>query len=122
MPSAAPHIPWTWEERDAMTSSPTIEGITHHTAVVNGTELHYVAAGATGSLILLVHGFPETWWAFHKIIPLLTATHRVFAVERFRRLEERRRRPVPWPYRYSRSVRVAVPSPRRLSPRSPTAT
>ncbi|MEV4704341.1 alpha/beta hydrolase [Actinoplanes sp. NPDC049316] len=55
--------------------------ITHHTAGVNGTKLHYVAAGAAGSPILLVHGFPETWWAFHKLIPLLAETHRVFAVD-----------------------------------------
>jgi pimeloyl-ACP methyl ester carboxylesterase len=49
----------------------TVPGITHHRAEVNGTTLHYVAAGTTGSPILLVHGFPETWWAFHKLIPLL---------------------------------------------------
>jgi pimeloyl-ACP methyl ester carboxylesterase len=30
---------------------------------------------------LLVHGFPETWWAFRKLIPLLAASHRVFAVD-----------------------------------------
>jgi pimeloyl-ACP methyl ester carboxylesterase len=29
----------------------------------------------------LVHGFPETWWTFHKLIPLLAANHRVFAVD-----------------------------------------
>jgi len=28
-----------------------------------------------------VHGFPETWWAFHKIIPLLAEAHRVVAVD-----------------------------------------
>jgi len=56
-------------------------GIHHHDADVNGTVLHYVAAGDTGSPILLVHGFPETWWAFHKLIPLLAAHHRVFAVD-----------------------------------------
>ncbi|MEU7874609.1 alpha/beta hydrolase [Dactylosporangium sp. NPDC049140] len=59
----------------------TIAGITHHRAEVNGTTLHYVAAGTTGSPILLVHGFPETWWAFHKLIPLLATGHRVFAVD-----------------------------------------
>lgn len=58
-----------------------ITGITHHRAAVNGTDLHYVSAGAAGSPILLVHGFPETWWAFHKVIPLLARTHRVFAVD-----------------------------------------
>jgi pimeloyl-ACP methyl ester carboxylesterase len=59
----------------------TIPGVTHHTAQVNGNELHYVSAGTIGSPILLVHGFPETWWTFHKVIPLLAKTHRVFAVD-----------------------------------------
>jgi pimeloyl-ACP methyl ester carboxylesterase len=40
-----------------------------------------VSAGATGSPVLLVHGFPETWWAFHKLIPLLAGCHRMFAVD-----------------------------------------
>jgi pimeloyl-ACP methyl ester carboxylesterase len=43
--------------------------------------LHYVSAGTIGTPILLVHGWPETWWAFRKLIPLLSATHRVFAVD-----------------------------------------
>jgi pimeloyl-ACP methyl ester carboxylesterase len=59
----------------------TIPGVDHHLALVNGTELHYVSAGTSGSPILLVHGFPETWWTFHKVIPLLAKTHRVFAVD-----------------------------------------
>jgi pimeloyl-ACP methyl ester carboxylesterase len=59
----------------------TLPGITHHLIEVNGTKLHYVAAGTTGSPILLVHGFPETWWTFRKLIPLLAASHRVFAVD-----------------------------------------
>src|ERR1700733_7976368 len=61
-------------------ASPTVAGITHHRAHVNGATLHYAAAGTTGSPVLLVHGFPETWRAFRKLIPLLAATHRVFAV------------------------------------------
>ncbi|WP_030899741.1 alpha/beta fold hydrolase [Streptomyces sp. NRRL F-5126] len=67
-----------------MTTTPvgaTIPGVTHHHADVNGTTLHYVAAGTGGSPILLVHGFPETWWSFHRLIPLLAARHRVFAVD-----------------------------------------
>src|ERR1035437_1699701 len=62
-------------------AGPALPGITHHHAEVNGTRLHYVAAGTTGSPVLLVHGFPETWWAFRKLIPLLAASHRVFAVD-----------------------------------------
>src|SRR5690349_20804566 len=59
----------------------TIPGVTHHLIEVDGAELHYVSAGTSGSPILLVHGFPETWWTFHRVIPLLAKTHRVFAVD-----------------------------------------
>lgn len=59
----------------------TIRDVRHHIAEVNGTSLHYVSAGSSGSPILLVHGFPETWWAFHRLIPLLATEHRVFAVD-----------------------------------------
>src|SRR5580704_14998848 len=66
---------------DATQAGPVLPGITHHHAEVNGTTLHYVGAWTSGSPVLLVHGFPETWWAFRKVIPLLAATHRVFAVD-----------------------------------------
>ncbi|MFF0456018.1 alpha/beta fold hydrolase [Nocardia africana] len=59
----------------------TIPGVDHHRISLNGTELHYVATGTAGSPVLLVHGFPETWWVFHKLIPLLSEHHRVFAVD-----------------------------------------
>lgn len=59
----------------------TLPGVTHHLADVNGTRLHYVSAGTDGSPILLVHGWPETWWAFRKLIPVLARTHRVFALD-----------------------------------------
>jgi pimeloyl-ACP methyl ester carboxylesterase len=64
-----------------MTQQASLTGVTHRHAKVNGTELHYVAAGTGGSPVLLVHGFPETWWTFRKLIPLLAASHRVFAVD-----------------------------------------
>jgi pimeloyl-ACP methyl ester carboxylesterase len=59
----------------------TIPEVTHHTATLNGDDLHYVIAGTYGTPVLLVHGFPETWWAFHKLIPLLASEHRVIAVD-----------------------------------------
>lgn len=64
-----------------MPSGATLPGVTHHLADVNGTQLHYVSAGTGGSPILLVHGWPETWWAFRKLIPLLARTHRVLALD-----------------------------------------
>ena len=64
-----------------MTNPATVPGVTHHTLETQGATLHYVSAGDQGSPVLLVHGFPESWWAFHKVIPLLAASHRVFAVD-----------------------------------------
>jgi pimeloyl-ACP methyl ester carboxylesterase len=66
---------------DTQNTPATIAEVEHHTAAVNGTTLHYVSAGANGSPILLVHGFPESWWAFHQLIPLLAESHRVVAVD-----------------------------------------
>ncbi|ADB29352.1 alpha/beta hydrolase fold protein [Kribbella flavida DSM 17836] len=62
-------------------SGATLPGVTHHLVALNGAELHYVSAGTSGSPIVLVHGWPETWWAFRKLIPLLAATHRVCALD-----------------------------------------
>ncbi|SMH32332.1 Pimeloyl-ACP methyl ester carboxylesterase [Rathayibacter oskolensis] len=60
-------------------SLPEVE---HHRVEVNGTALHYVTAGdESAPPLLLVHGFPESWWAFHRLIPLLTAELRVIAVD-----------------------------------------
>lgn len=59
----------------------TIPEVTHHRADVDGVGLHYVTAGTSGSPILLVHGWPETWWAFRHLIPLLAERHRVVAVD-----------------------------------------
>jgi pimeloyl-ACP methyl ester carboxylesterase len=59
----------------------SIPEVAHHHATLNESDLHYVSAGSDGSPVLLVHGFPETWWAFHKLIPLLAVEHRVIAVD-----------------------------------------
>ena len=66
---------------DAISPIATIPGVDHQKNHVNGTELHYVSAGTEGSPVLLVHGFPETWWIFRKLIPLLSEHHRVLAVD-----------------------------------------
>ena len=45
-------------------------------ATVNGIRLHY-RIGGSGSPILLVHGFPETWYAWRKVMPRLAEHHTV---------------------------------------------
>ncbi|GAA0308129.1 alpha/beta fold hydrolase [Kineococcus aurantiacus] len=66
---------------DPSPTAATIPGVEHHHVAIDDTTLHHVTAGTTGSPILLVHGFPETWWAFHALLPLLATRHRVIAVD-----------------------------------------
>jgi len=47
-------------------------------AEVNGFRMHYVRAGA-GPLVLLLHGWPQTWFSWHGIIPRLAAQYTVVA-------------------------------------------
>ncbi len=53
-------------------------GASSRKLAVNGTTLHVVVAGS-GSPVLLVHGWPETWYAWRKVIPVLAERHTVIA-------------------------------------------
>ncbi|MFD8499535.1 alpha/beta fold hydrolase [Amycolatopsis sp. NPDC059657] len=55
-------------------------GFTSAHADVNGTSLHYVTGGQGAPLVLLP-GWPETWWQFRKIMPALARRYRVIAVD-----------------------------------------
>ena len=47
-------------------------GWTHHVGEVNGVRLHWVEQGS-GPLLVLLHGFPEFWWGWHRQLPALAA-------------------------------------------------
>ena len=55
-------------------------GFVSDTAQVNRTTLHYVRGG-TGPAIILLHGFPEDWYAYHRLMPLLAKQFTVVAVD-----------------------------------------
>lgn len=53
----------------------------HRFVAANGTRLHVAEAG-DGPLVLLVHGYPQFWWAWrHQLPALVDAGHRVAAVD-----------------------------------------
>lgn len=55
----------------------------HHRVQANGTTLHVVEDGpADGKPVLLLHGFPESWWSWrHQIPQLVEAGFHVFAMD-----------------------------------------
>jgi pimeloyl-ACP methyl ester carboxylesterase len=61
-------------------NSITIDNMTfsHNIASVNGIQLHYVIGGH-GDPIVLLHGWPETWYTWHNIMPALAKNYTVIA-------------------------------------------
>jgi haloacetate dehalogenase len=50
--------------------------LAHHRVVANGIKQHYVDVGS-GPPVLLLHGFPETWYTWRKQIPALAQRYRL---------------------------------------------
>ena len=55
---------------------PLPAGFTGAIREVDGVKLHYVAGGQ-GPVVLLVHGFGQTWYEWHQLMPLLARSRTV---------------------------------------------
>lgn len=59
---------------------PGLEGFEHRFETVAGIRLHYVTGGKPdGDALVLLAGFPESWFAWRKLMPLLATTYRIIA-------------------------------------------
>ncbi|WP_395065340.1 alpha/beta fold hydrolase [Paraburkholderia silvatlantica] len=59
---------------------PVLPGFEHRFATVEGTRLHYVIGGnKDGETVVLLAGYPESWFAWRKVMPLLAERYRVIA-------------------------------------------
>lgn len=59
-------------------STPNIHGVTHHYADLSEVRMHYVTAGE-GYPVVLLHGWPQTWYEWRHIIDQLAPHYRVIA-------------------------------------------
>lgn len=57
-----------------------LPGFTNGNKTVNGINIHYVEGGQ-GQPLVLIPGWPETWWAFHQMMPLLAEKYHVIVVD-----------------------------------------
>ncbi|MCX8553859.1 alpha/beta hydrolase [Mycolicibacterium mucogenicum] len=64
-------------------SMPDLEGVTHEYVQAGGVKIHVAVAGPEGGRpVVLLHGWPENWFMWHKVIPTLAnAGYRVHAMD-----------------------------------------
>src|SRR6188472_3764346 len=49
----------------------------HHMASVNGIQIHYVIGGHGGDPLVLLHGWPQTWYEWRHVMPALAKNYTV---------------------------------------------
>ena len=55
---------------------PHVPGVRHRLVTVRGVRLHVAEAGS-GDPVVLLHGFPQHWYAWRHVIPLLAGQYRL---------------------------------------------
>jgi pimeloyl-ACP methyl ester carboxylesterase len=59
-----------------------LAGFTHRWVGAEGIRLHAVEGGGSrGPTVVLLAGFPQTWWAWHKAMPRLAQRFHVIAID-----------------------------------------
>lgn len=75
-----PAVAGTTAASDLAEEFPVPSGFNGGYREVHGVRMHFVSGG-TGPLVLLVHGFGQTWYEWHQLMPLLAHNHTVVAVD-----------------------------------------
>ena len=60
--------------------SPELDGFRQGMVNIPGDSLHFVIGGS-GPVVVLIHGWPMTWWEWHTVMPSLAQTHTVIAFD-----------------------------------------
>ncbi|HEY3709739.1 MAG TPA: alpha/beta hydrolase [Amycolatopsis sp.] len=61
---------------------PDLPGFTHRWVDAGGIRLHAVEGGRPdGPAVVLLAGFPQTWWAWRKVLPALARRFHVLAID-----------------------------------------
>ena len=59
---------------------PHLDGVTHRTVPARGVRFHVAEAGA-GEPVVLVHGWPQHWWMWRHVVPLLAPHARLVMID-----------------------------------------
>ncbi|MET8558776.1 alpha/beta hydrolase [Streptomyces sp. NPDC004959] len=78
--TSTPHISENNPVRDLPLQH--LPGFTHRWVDADGVRLHTVEGGRPdGPVVVMLAGFPQTWWAWRKVMPGLADQYRVIAVD-----------------------------------------
>lgn len=60
-----------------------LDGVAHRWVQANGVRMHVAEAGMDkpGPTLVLIHGWPQHWWCWNAVIPLLAEHHHVVALD-----------------------------------------
>ena len=56
-----------------------MSNLTHHFATLREVKMHYITAGAGGTTLVLLHGYPQSWYCWREVITELQAEYRIVA-------------------------------------------
>ena len=59
-----------------MADLPRLDGVTHRTVVARGLRFHVAEAGE-GLPVVLLHGWPQHWWMWRRVMPALAGRFRL---------------------------------------------
>lgn len=80
MRTASPVTSRIVDQGPASLPDPALAGFEHRFATVEGTRLHYVVGGkADGETVVLLAGYPQSWFAWRKVMARLGERYRVIA-------------------------------------------
>lgn len=64
-----------------MTEPPHVDGVTHRWVQARGMAFHVAEAGSGEDVVLLLHGWPQHWYIWRRVMPALSDRHRVIAMD-----------------------------------------
>jgi pimeloyl-ACP methyl ester carboxylesterase len=59
---------------------PELDGVTHRNVVARGLRFHVAEAGS-GDPVVLLHGWPQHWWIWRHVVPLLAPRARLVMID-----------------------------------------
>jgi pimeloyl-ACP methyl ester carboxylesterase len=64
-----------------VTEQPHVDGVTHRTVRARGIDFHVAEAGSGDDVVLCLHGWPQHWYEWRRLMPALADRYRVLAID-----------------------------------------